>query len=143
VRATLSLRGDYAVRAMLALGILDDGEPVSARLIAERARIPKRFVAHVMSDLGRAGLVTGSTGRRGGYRLAAPSAEIDLLTIVDAVEDRGLPPRCVLRGGICDASGRCAVHDAFFAASDALRTSLRRSSLAELVARDRAIDRPA
>ncbi|HEX8024744.1 MAG TPA: Rrf2 family transcriptional regulator [Candidatus Limnocylindrales bacterium] len=152
MRASLSLRGDYAVRAMLALGALgalgaapgatDDAEPVAARRIAERARIPSRFVAHVMSDLGRAGLVVGTTGRRGGYRLAAPAAEISLLSIVDAVEERGVPPRCVLRGGLCDASGRCAVHDAFYAATDALRASLRRTTLAELVARDLEIEAP-
>lgn len=142
MRATLSLRGDYAVRAMLALGALDAGEPVSARRIAERTRIPGRFVAHVMTDLARAGLVAGTTGRRGGYRLAAPTAEISLLSIVDAVEERGGDPRCVLRGGACDASGRCAVHDAFFAATDALRISLRQTTLAELVARDLAISSP-
>lgn len=142
MRATLSLRGDYAVRAMLALGALDTGEPVSARRIAERTRIPNRFVAHVMTDLARAGLVVGTTGRRGGYRLAARTAEISLLSIVDAVEERGVAPRCVLRGGLCDASGRCAVHDAFYAATDALRASLRQTTLAELVARDLAINPP-
>jgi Rrf2 family iron-sulfur cluster assembly transcriptional regulator len=135
VRVTLSLRGDYAVRAMLALGAMDDGAAVSARRIAERADIPARFVAHVMSDLGRAGLVVGTTGRRGGYRLARSAQDIDLLAIVDAVEGRDDSPRCVLRGGPCNVEGRCAVHDAFFGATTAVRDELRRSSLAELLAR--------
>lgn len=138
MRVTLSLRGDYAVRAMLALAQhelehADAPEPLSARAIAERMRIPQRFVAHVLSDLVRAELVIGSTGRRGGYRLTRPAESIDLLRVVDAAERDGDPPRCVLRGIPCDPQGRCAAHDAFSAATNAVRVELSRTTLAGLV----------
>ena len=144
MRVTLSLRGDYAVRAMLALAqhesdaSPDTGEPaavLSAARIATQMVIPQRFVAHVLSDLGRAGLVVGSTGRRGGYRLARPANEIDLLGIVDAAERQDLVPRCVLRGSPCDPAGRCAVHDVFGGATAALRAELAGTTLAGLVTR--------
>jgi Rrf2 family protein len=140
MRVALSLRGDYAVRAMLALGAMDHGAPVSGRKIAARTGIPVRFVAHVLTDLGRAGLVVGSAGRTGGYRLGASADRIDLLQIVDAVDGSDSAPRCVLRGGACDVNGRCAVHDAFAAATTAMRGELRARSLAELMARADAID---
>lgn len=143
MRVTLSLRGDYAVRAMLALaehaasGQLDGDTPaprlLSAGRIADQMQIPGRFVAHVLADLSRAGLVVGSTGRTGGYRLALPADRIDLLRIVDAAEVKGDPPRCVLRGTHCDPAGRCAVHDAFGGATSALRSELARTSLASLI----------
>jgi len=141
VRVTLSLRGDYAVRAMLALAQHEaarqrtDGAPglLSAGRIADQMRIPQRFVAHVLGDLGRAGLVVGTTGRRGGYRLALPAERIDLLRIVDAAEPEDVPARCVLRGIPCDPAGRCAAHDAFSGATAALRGELARTSLATLV----------
>ena len=106
----LTLRGDYAVRASLAIALLEDGRPVSARRIAERMDIPPGFLAHVLTDLVRAGIVVGTAGRNGGYRLAAPASAIDLLRVVDAVEERGDPPRCVMRGGPCRLDGTCAVH---------------------------------
>lgn len=143
VRVTLSLRGDYAVRAMLALaeherhasrGANGSSPLLSAARIASEMRIPQRFVAHVLADLGRASLVVGSPGRSGGYRLALPAEEIDLLRIVDAAEPAGSPARCVLRGIPCDSDGRCAVHDAFSGATAALRAELARTSLAGLVA---------
>ena len=105
MRIELSKKGDYAVRAAVGLATLDDGHPVSARIVAERMDIPPRFVAHVLSDLVRAGVVVGTPGRSGGYRLAAPAESIDLLRIVDAVEDRGTAPRCVIRGGACRSTG--------------------------------------
>ncbi len=77
----------------------------------------------------------GSTGRRGGYRLARPSTEIDLLQIVDAAERDDAPARCVLRGIPCDPAGRCAAHDAFSAATAAVRDELADTSLASLAER--------
>ena len=135
VRVVLSLRGDYAVRAMLALAAHDGEGWLSAPRIAERMSIPVRFLPHVLTDLSRAGLVIGQPGRTGGYRLALPATEIDLLRIVEAVEDDDEPARCVLRGGPCGRDGRCAVHDAFAGATRVLRAELGRSNLSELARR--------
>ena len=137
MRIELTRRGDYAVRASLALVMLDDGRPVSARRIAERMSIPPGFLAHVLADLVRAGIVIGTTGRSGGYRLAAGVRDIDLLRIVDAVEDHGELPRCVLRGGPCRIEGICAVHVAFEGATAAMRRELAATNLADLARNDR------
>jgi Rrf2 family protein len=135
MRLSLSLRGDYAVRAMVALATLDGQGPVSARRIADRMAIPGRFLPHVLADLSRGGLVVGRPGRGGGYRLARAATAIDLLSILDAADDRTADPRCVLRGGPCAPDGRCAVHDAVADATRAMRTSLAGTSLAELANR--------
>lgn len=137
IRVSLSRRGDYAVRTMLALGrhaVSGAPELLPAARIAEQMGIPTGFLAHVLADLSRAGLVMGRAGRNGGYRLALPAVEIDLLRIVDAVEERSGLARCVLRGGPCDVDGRCAVHHAFAGATEALRAELRRTRLADLAA---------
>lgn len=132
MRIELSRRGDYAVRAALALAILDDDRPVSARRLAERMSIPPGFLAHVLTDLVRAGIAIGTTGRTGGYKLAVPASQLDLLRIVDAAEDRGTLPRCVIRGGECRAAARCAVHIAFDGANVAMRRELASTTLADL-----------
>ncbi len=144
MRIALTRRGDYAVRAALALVILDDGHPVSARRVAERMGIPPGFLAHVLTDLVRARIVIGITGRSGGYRLTAPARDIDLLRIVDAAEDQGDLPRCVIRGGTCRTGGTCAVHVAFETATAAMRHELSSANLADLARNDRAdgIHRP-
>jgi Rrf2 family protein len=134
MRVTLGLRGDYAVRAMLALASVEgEARPMSVREISQRMAIPVRFLPHVMTDLGRAGLVVGSPGRAGGYRLARPATQIDVLAVVDAAEPEPEVPRCVLRGGPCRPDGKCSVHDVFAAASEAMRGELSSRSLADIV----------
>ncbi len=140
MRVVLSLRGDYAVRAMLALASHNGDGWLSAPRIAERMSIPVRFLPHVLTDLSRAGLVIGHPGRTGGYRLANPATEINLLQIVEAVEGDGEPARCVLRGGPCGMDGRCAVHDSFAAATAVLQDTLRGSPLSELAKRGGLLD---
>jgi len=132
MRLELTRRGDYAVRAMLALARQPAGELTSARRIAEEMEIPVRFLPQVMSDLGRAGLVEATTGRSGGYRLARPPAEISLLEVVEAVEGDSRRRTCVLRGGPCGTDGHCDVHDVFFAAQDAMLRALSAADLASL-----------
>jgi len=134
VRLELTKRGDYAVRAMIALARGGAGL-LSARSIAAEMAIPPRFLPQVMGDLVRADLVEGVTGRSGGYRLAVAAADISLLTIVEAVEGTSRRETCVLRGGPCGRDGACAVHAAFCSAEEAMIGALDSVSLAD-VSRD-------
>jgi Rrf2 family protein len=134
MRLELSKRGDYAVRAMLALA--DDDGLLTGGRIAERTDIPVSFLPQVMGSLVHAGLVEGLQGRTGGYRLARPASEISLLAIVEAVEGDSRRTTCILRGGPCGVDGTCRVHPAFFAAQEALLAELARATLASLAGAD-------
>jgi Rrf2 family transcriptional regulator, iron-sulfur cluster assembly transcription factor len=131
VRLELTRRGDYAVRAMLALAREDDDHVTGANLAAETA-IPASYVPQVMGDLVRAGLVANRRGRHGGYRLGRSATDISLLAIVEAVEGDGRRRTCVLRGGPCRRDGACDVHHAFFTAQEALFNALAAVSLSDV-----------
>ena len=134
MRLKLTRRGDYAVRAMLALTRRATAAPTSGREIAAEMAIPVGFVPRVMVDLVDAGLVTSVTGRTGGYVLARPAAQTSLLAVIEAIEGDSRRSTCVLRGSPCGLDGHCQVHDVFFAAQDALLSRLREVTLADLVA---------
>jgi Rrf2 family nitric oxide-sensitive transcriptional repressor len=134
MRLELSKRGDYAVRAMLALA--DDQGLLTGGRIAERTDIPISFLPQVMGSLVHAGLVEGLQGRTGGYRLARPAVEISLLAIVEAVEGDSRRSTCILRGGPCGVDGICRVHPAFSAAQEALLAELAAATLASLAGTD-------
>ena len=132
MRLDLTKRGDYAIRAMLALAHAPEGRLLSVRRIAGDMAIPRQFLPQVMLDLGRAGLVDAVAGRSGGYRLSRPAADITLLDVVEAAEGDSRRRTCILRGGPCSLDGICDVHDAFFSAQGAMLAALGQSTLAEL-----------
>jgi Rrf2 family protein len=135
MRLELTRRGDYGIRAMLALARTPEGRRASVSSIAADHRIPVRFLPSAMADLVAAGLVEGTTGRTGGYRLAVPASTITLLDVIEALEGDPRRTTCVLRGSPCLVSGACDVHAVFAAAQEALLEGLAATTLAEIVAR--------
>jgi Rrf2 family iron-sulfur cluster assembly transcriptional regulator len=133
MRLTFSKQGDYAIRAMLALAGAEPDAWLSVARISAAMAIPERILPRVMRDLGAASLVTARTGRTGGYRLARPAGSITLLAVIAAADPEDDARRCVLRGIPCGLDGRCAVHDVFDEAREALYDRLARTTLAELV----------
>jgi Rrf2 family protein len=133
----LTRRGDYAVRAALCLARWGgDGRYVKIREVARTMVLPASYTPQVLRLLADAGLAEARAGRDGGYRLTRPPGEIALLEVVEAAEGAFTLERCILRGGPCHWEQACAVHAAWSAAVQACRDSLRRTSLADLVAAD-------
>lgn len=131
MRLELTRRGDYAVRAMLALA-RPGAHQLTASALADATDIPAGYVPQVMGDLIRAGLAANRRGRSGGYRLARPADQVSLLDIVEAVEGDGRRRTCVLRGGPCRPDGSCDVHETFFRAQEAVFGALGGVSLADV-----------
>jgi Rrf2 family protein len=133
VKLELTRRGDYGVRAMLALARAD-GSVMSGNEIAAVAGISPDFVTQVMGDLVRARLVSARLGRNGGYRLSRPASHISILSIVEAIEGDTRRRTCVLFAAPCRWQDRCEVHDLFAAAEDAFIAGLAEASLADALA---------
>lgn len=133
MRLELTKRADYAIRTVLALARAADGERLSVRRVAADQRVPERFLSQVMRDLVRAGLVDGTVGRSGGYRLAKPSMSISLLDVVEAVEGDSRRRVCILRGGPCALDRVCDVHAVFDAAQDDVLGRLRTATIATAI----------
>lgn len=69
----------YALIGLLEIASAEQGVKVSE--IAERHAISGRYLANVLSQLRRMGLITSQQGRHGGYHLAKAAAEINLLGV--------------------------------------------------------------
>lgn len=82
----LSSRGEYGVRAMVALARTYNGTPVSLNEIAESERISLSYLEQLIAALRRAGLVNAVRGAAGGYRLARPPEQITIGDVVRPLE---------------------------------------------------------
>jgi Rrf2 family protein len=81
-----SLQARYAICGVFDLAYNGHGEAVQVRVIGERQGIPTRYLEQIFQRLRRAGLVAGKRGPGGGYSLARPARELDLRSVVEAVE---------------------------------------------------------
>jgi Rrf2 family protein len=81
-----SLRGEYALRALIALGESYEGEVVSMHTVSQQQEIPKRFLEQIFNDLRAGGFVESKRGIAGGYRLARPAEEIRLAEVIRHIE---------------------------------------------------------
>jgi len=106
----ISRRTDYGVRIILDLAILPQEERAAAHSIADRQKIPRPFLAKIISQLCLAGLVTTYRGAGGGVALARPAAEITLLEVVEALEGPIRLNRCTIRPDDCPRNSYCPVH---------------------------------
>src|SRR5690348_8931729 len=99
---TLTKRGDYTVRAALALGkAFSTGSLRKIREVAPEMNLPLKYTPQILNLLCKAGIAEARAGQQGGYRLTRSPEEISMLEIVEAAEGPFRAERCTLRGGPC------------------------------------------
>jgi Rrf2 family protein len=132
---------EWVLHAANSLAQLDTGATASAAKLAEHFDLPPAYLAKQLQALVRAGVLTATTGPRGGFRLARPAAEITLLQIVQAVDGTSRFYQCNElrqrgRGAATPEQCRkiCGIAAHMQAAETAWRASLAAVTLADVVA---------
>jgi Rrf2 family protein len=131
---------EWVLHAVTSLAQLGPGGTVSAAQLAAHYDVPASYLAKQLQALVRAGLLSATTGPRGGFRLARTAEQITMLQVVEAVDgtspfytcneirQRGrgaVPPEQCRR--TCSIAARMAVAEA------AWRRSLARVTIADIV----------
>jgi Rrf2 family protein len=139
----LSLRGEYALRALLVLGLRYDQSVVRIQTIAEEQRIPKRFLEQILNDLKAAALVQSKRGVAGGYRLARPPEQITLAAVVRHIEGALAPVSCVSERFYekcsCPDESRCAIRSVMKEIRQAIVQIAEKVTIADLCERSRTL----
>ena len=141
----LSLRGEYALRALLVLGLNYGQAVVRIRTISLQQNVPKRFLEQILNDLKSAGIVQSRRGAAGGYRLARAPEEITLAEIVRHIEGALAPVSCVSERFYekcsCPDESRCAIRSVMQEVRNAVVKIADRVTIAELCERSRKLQR--
>lgn len=93
----LSKRGEYALRALIDLGIAHHvgRDLIGLPEIVAKEKIPAPFLEQILAQLRSAGIVDGKRGKNGGYFLAKPADTISIGQIVRLIDGPLAPIRCV------------------------------------------------
>ena len=137
----LSTRGEYALRALLVLGLNYSPHVVRIQTISAEQNIPKRFLEQILNDLKSAGVVESKRGIAGGYRLARPPQHITLAAVIRHIEGALAPVSCVserfYEKCTCPDEARCAIRAVMKETRDAVVEIVERVTIAELCDRAR------
>lgn len=130
----LTTRGRYAVTALLDLALQDSHQDSAVSLsdIAKRQSISISYLEQLFSKLRKRGLVTSIRGASGGYYLAKPLDEIDVMSIISAVDESVNAMQCEGRGN-CQDGAMCLTHDLWCALSNHIEHYLKNITLAQLL----------
>ena len=82
---SITSKSRYAVVALAELARSGD-RPVPIKELAERREIPEQFLEQLFSTLRRAGILISHRGAKGGYTLARPADQINVLEVVQALD---------------------------------------------------------
>ena len=131
VSGMLSQTTEYALRLVVQLASACD-QPVTIPELARTTRIPEGYLAKVLRQLSRAGLVHSQRGPNGGSTLARAPEEISVLDVVQAVDPLQRIEVCPL-GLRTHGANLCPLHRRLDEAIASVEAAFRQSSLAEIV----------
>ena len=127
-----SRSSEYAIRAFVYLAQVPDGKYAMVKNIAESEEIPAHFLAKILQQLARKGLLRSSKGPTGGFALRVDAGDIRLLDIVEALD--GLAPYQQCASGLaeCNDDMPCSMHDSWVALRSRIMDYLGKNSIADL-----------
>ena len=105
----LSQTAKYGIRALLHLA-KNRTRPLLSKEIATDLNIPVFFLAKILQDLARYGLLRSYKGPRGGFELARPPDKIKLIEVVQAIEGVNFGKECLLTALPCSDKNPCDLH---------------------------------
>jgi len=108
----LTNKGRYAVMAMADLARSNGTHPTNLKEISLRQGISLSFLEQIFLNLKKNSLVRSSRGPTGGYSLTKPAEEIQLLSIIRAVDEKVKTLGCKKESkkGCTGKSIKCITH---------------------------------
>jgi Rrf2 family protein len=128
----LSSRVRYGCRALVHLAVHHDEGPVALEVLADEASIPQKYLAKIIQDLRRSGLIRSVRGPHGGYLLSGRPADVTVLDVWEALEGPLCPVDCLENPDACDLLDECVTRDVWSQLRDAVSKVLEAVTLEAL-----------
>ena len=137
----LSLRGEYALRALIVLGLHPPEKVIPIQMISKQQNIPKAFLEQILHDMRSVGIVESKRGIMGGYRLGRPADQITLAQVIRHIEGPLAPVKCASENFYqrcsCPSEEKCGIRSVMKEVRDAIVTILEQVTVAQLCERVR------
>jgi len=123
---------EYAIRAMLFIAQKSEpGNKIGIKEISKGIDAPEHFLAKILQDLSRKGIVQSIKGPNGGFYLDDSAMKNTLADVVKAVDGDDLFIGCGLGLKICSEKNPCPLHDEFKIIRKKIQQMLESATVAE------------
>jgi Rrf2 family protein len=123
---------EYAIRAMLFIAQKSEqGNRIGIKEISKGVGAPEHFLAKILQDLSRKGMVQSIKGPNGGFFIDKSSRKITLADIVRAMDGDTLFTGCGLGLKICSEKNPCPLHDEFKVIRKKIHNMLESATVSE------------
>lgn len=132
----VSTRGEYGVRAMVALARNYGSGPMSIASVSRSSAIPTAYLEQLIGPLRRAGLVESKRGAHGGYQLTRPPDRVTVGDVYRVMEGPLAPMDCVSEDPAdqtCPLIDGCETRPVWLKMRDAIAGTLDSMTLADLI----------
>jgi Rrf2 family protein len=135
----LSKRGEYALRALIDIGIASElGRPMlQVSELATKEKLPVKFLEQILTQLKAAGYVKSKRGKFGGYSLAKRMDRIKFGPDIRLIDGPHAPIPCVSETSYarctCPDEVHCGLRMLMLDVRNAIAKILDRYTLAEIV----------
>lgn len=123
---------EYALRALTYLSSHNQGELSRVHEIAASEDLPAPFLAKLLQQLARTGILTSVKGPKGGFGLARRPEDITLIEVVSAVDGTDSFNRCAVGLSECSDTSPCPLHDTWKPLRTKITDYLSEQTLADL-----------
>ena len=94
----ISTKGRYAIRVMIDLAENDTGGCIPLKDVAARQEISKKYLEIIVKEMVAGGLLVGTSGKGGGYRLCRKPEEYPIGEIIELMEGSLSTVACLADG---------------------------------------------
>ncbi len=127
-----SQTAEYALRGVVWLAQHPDEGPTGVRRIARETQVPASYLAKVLQELARAGLLTSRRGVRGGFELSHAACDVTVLDVVNAVDPIPRITQCPLKLKT-HKRRRCSMHARLDECAASVQEALARATIEDLL----------
>ena len=103
----ISTRGRYAIRVLIDLAENENGSYIPLKDIAARQNISKKYLEIIVKDMVAGGLLTGVSGKGGGYKLNRKPEEYNIGEVIELMEGSLATVACLANEVPCPRAGEC------------------------------------
>lgn len=128
----------YAVRGVLYIVLMQDTKRyVQAEEIAEKLCVPRHFVSKILKKLVKAGVLSSSKGKTGGFTVNEATRDFLLLRLFEITDGMDTFSKCSLRLQECNSVNPCPLHSQMERVKKDLQTVLSDTSIGDLLKDDK------